>query len=436
MRHPNGGAAKRTTALADPVDFFELTFQAEAGLPYHLWMRGRADDDHWANDSVFVQFSNASGAAIGSSGAETVNLEDCSGCGISGWGWQDNGWGAGVAGPHVVFSTGGLQTIRVQTREDGLSIDQIILSPARFLTDAPGALKNDSTTYPESGGTPPPPDTTAPVVSIASPAPGSIVSGAVVVTVDATDNVRVAEVELWVDGALTATRTAAPFTFTWDASAAGDGAHVLEARAQDASGNVATSAGVDVTVDGTAAGAGEIILYASNATATAGGWQAVADPSAAGGWAMYQADAGAAKRTTALAEPDDYFELTFTAEAGVPYHLWMRARAQGDYWGNDSVHVQFSGTPGYAIGTTSAATVNLEDCSGCGLSGWGWQDNGWGAGINGPHIEFATGGTQTIRIQTREDGLRIDQIVLSPAAFLTDPPGTLKNDTTILSPPE
>jgi hypothetical protein len=33
----------------------------------------------------------------------------------------------------------------VQTREDGLSIDQIVLSARNYVTRAPGAVKNDST---------------------------------------------------------------------------------------------------------------------------------------------------------------------------------------------------------------------------------------------------------------------------------------------------
>jgi hypothetical protein len=65
------------------------------------------------------------------------------------------------------------------------------------------------------------------------------------------------------------------------------------------------------------------------------------------------------------------------------------------------------------------------------LSGWGWEDNGWGPGVLGPQIYFASG-TQTIRIQQREDGLAIDQIVLSPGTYLTKPPGPTKNDTTIV----
>jgi hypothetical protein len=51
-------------------------------------------------------------------------------------------------GPNIVFATSGTHTLRLQTREDGLSIDQIVFSPSRFLTTAPGPLKNDATILP------------------------------------------------------------------------------------------------------------------------------------------------------------------------------------------------------------------------------------------------------------------------------------------------
>jgi endonuclease/exonuclease/phosphatase family metal-dependent hydrolase len=130
--------------------------------------------------------------------------------------------------------------------------------------------------------------------------------------------------------------------------------------------------------------------------------------------------------------------MSFPAQSGVPYRLWIRGKADNNYWGNDSVHVQFSGSVTasgssvYRIGTTSSTFVNLEDCSGCDLSGWGWQDNGYGSGVMGPLIYFQSTGTQTIRIQTREDGLSIDQIVLSSLTYRNSSPGALKNDTVIL----
>ena len=77
----------------------------------------------------------------------TYQLEDAPGAGLQGWGWQDNGLGTapGQLGTHVVFEQSGLQTLRLQPREDGLSIDQIVISPDRYLLVAPGSLKNDDT---------------------------------------------------------------------------------------------------------------------------------------------------------------------------------------------------------------------------------------------------------------------------------------------------
>ena len=187
-----------------------------------------------------------------------------------------------------------------------------------------------------------------------------------------------------------------------------------------------------------AAGVGDIVLRASRATARAGRWIVQSDATAAGGASMRHPDAGAAKLLSAAASPAHYFELTFTAEAGRPYRLWLRGKADGNSWANDSVFVQFSGSvtsgrsPTWRIGTTSAAEVNLEECGGCGLAGWGWQDTGYGSNVLGPLVYFATTGTQRIRIQTREDGLAIDQVVLSPGTFLTTRPGSARQDATIL----
>lgn len=51
----------------------------------------------------------------------------------------------------------------------------------------------------------------------------------------------------------------------------------------------------------------------------------------------------------------------------------------------------------------------------------------------GPAVRFATAGRQTIRVQTREDGFAIDQIVLSAEKFASTPPGASRNDPTILA---
>jgi hypothetical protein len=72
-----------------------------------------------------------------------VILEGCTGCGVSGWGWTDNVYNG--AGTPIYFANTGWQRLRVQSREDGVGIDQIVLSAVRYATQAPGAPKNDAT---------------------------------------------------------------------------------------------------------------------------------------------------------------------------------------------------------------------------------------------------------------------------------------------------
>jgi hypothetical protein len=740
---PNAGAAKIISASAQPSGFFEITFDADAGIPYRVWLRLRAQNNDWANDSVFVQFSASVDTAsqpiyrIGTTSAAEVNLEDCKGCGIAGWGWQDNGWGVNVLGPAIYFAASGAQVLRVQSREDGAIVDQIVLSPSKFMSTAPGALKNDTTIFPAGGPTPGPAVTlvrapflqqvgasmatvvwttrepgpaevryvagggpvsaaaatshfvpatttgfpfdyyqheanltglapattyrydpfvagvdvtpqagsfrTAPptgsgaVTFIAfgdsgtNSAPqhqlaslmtadafdialhaGDITYGTTTGTGDASylgyeawffsiyqgwlssrpvfpaegnhdsrpsnnngaayldvfslppngasaqypdhaeryysfdygpvhfialdteyafqDVTRRAEQIAWLHADLAGTpqpwkvayfhrspysaggehgsdlavrsafgplferygvqlvisahehdyertrpiregSTGSEVTYlvtgggggplypagtaTWTAYSASRH-HYLRASADECTLRV-DAIGLDgIAFDTATLGrcapapppppppppppASEIVRYATDAVVTGTAWRVVEDASAAGGRRLHHPDAGAAKIVVALPSPASYLETSFEAQAGVPYRLWIRGKADGNYWANDSVFVQFSGSvtsagaATYRIGTSSAAEVNLEDCSGCGVAGWGWQDNGYG-GLMGPVIYFGTTGPQRLRVQTREDGFSIDQLVLSSGRYLTQSPGALKNDTTIVINP-
>ena len=327
-------------ALAAPANYFEVPFVPAANTAYHVWLRLSAASK--ADDSVWVQFTGARNASaaplwrVGTTSGLPVNLEACSGCGVSGWGWQDGAyWLDG--GAVVRFASAAPQTIRVQTREDGVRIDQIVLSPVRYMSDAPGAPTNDATTL---------------------------------------------------------TRTGA----------------VLAAR--------------------------DVILRAVDAVRLAGNWKNEADATGADGRRLGSADLGWWNTTAALASPSHYVDLTFTAVAGVPYRTWLRLSAVGNSKANDSVWVQYSGAvvsgkPAFGIGTTSGLIVNRETCEGCGMTGWGWQDSAWWTGLNGT-VTFATTGVQTIRLQTREDGVRVDQIVVSPSTYLSKAPGAANGDQTIV----
>src|SRR5262245_18001628 len=81
-------------------------------------------------------------------------------------------------------------------------------------------------------------DTTAPTVSITSPAGGAQVTGTVSVAASASDAVGVTSVRFFVDGSLIGTGTSAPYSVNWNTSGVAAGTHTLRAEARDAAGNV------------------------------------------------------------------------------------------------------------------------------------------------------------------------------------------------------
>lgn len=96
-----------------------------------------------------------------------------------------------------------------------------------------------------------PADTTAPTVSVSSPAEGSTVSGVVAVSAEASDNVGVSEVRFFADGVLLGADATSPYEAAWDTTTVPDGSHNLTAIAVDATGNSTTSTAVTVTVENT-----------------------------------------------------------------------------------------------------------------------------------------------------------------------------------------
>ncbi len=185
------------------------------------------------------------------------------------------------------------------------------------------------------------------------------------------------------------------------------------------------------------AGSNDVVLYASKARVKAGKWNVVADSTAGGGYAMATPDVGAPTIAAPLAQPVSYFQLTFPAYSGTAYHLWIRGKSAENSINNDSVFVQFSdsvtstGSAFERIGTTSGMTMILQSCTNSRVHGWGWTDNGWCS--LGANVYFQNTGNHTIQIQVRQDGLSIDQIVLSPQTYITAAPGKAFNDTTILA---
>lgn len=93
-------------------------------------------------------------------------------------------------------------------------------------------------------------DVVAPTVFVSAPSEGSTVSSTSLVSINATDNVNIAGVSFFVDGAMIgAEDTSIPYEFVWDTTAFTNGAHTLSASARDSAGNVATSTAVNVVVN-------------------------------------------------------------------------------------------------------------------------------------------------------------------------------------------
>jgi len=93
-------------------------------------------------------------------------------------------------------------------------------------------------------------DSIAPVVSLTAPAAGATVTGSATMSADATDDVGVVGVQFKVDGVNAgAEDTSAPYSITWDSTAASNATHSLTALARDAAGNSTTSAARTVTVN-------------------------------------------------------------------------------------------------------------------------------------------------------------------------------------------
>ncbi len=192
-----------------------------------------------------------------------------------------------------------------------------------------------------------------------------------------------------------------------------------------------------------------IVVYASDIPAGNfhGGWAPAGDGTAAAGVAAVTPDSGLANTSAPLASPTQYVDVTFGANAGVAYTLWIRVKAGANSKFNDSFYVQFSdalagGSPIYQLNSTNGLVVNLAtDTNASSLNNWGWVNGAYW--LSQPAtLSFASSGTHTLRIQTREDGVQFDQIVLSPSQYFNPSascptacggaPGPVTNDSTIV----
>jgi hypothetical protein len=120
-------------------------------------------------------------------------------------------------------------------------------------------------------------DTTPPTVSMTAPAVGTTVSSTATVSASASDNVGVVGVQFKLNGVnLGPEITTPPFSMSWNTTTTTNGPYTLTATARDAAGNVATSAGVSITVANTSTtGTFSDNFNRANSTTLGTNWQQV-----------------------------------------------------------------------------------------------------------------------------------------------------------------
>jgi len=141
----------------------------------------------------------------------------------------------GAPGWDIYFGSGRVNAARAVAMAGGAPMP----SPSPTASPTPTPLPSPSPT--------PIRDTTPPTIAVTSPVNGGTVSGNVTVSVNASDNVAVVRVELYVDGKLEGSSSSAPFTLKWNTRKVAPGTHVLQCRAYDAAGNSGTSPQVSVS---------------------------------------------------------------------------------------------------------------------------------------------------------------------------------------------
>lgn len=146
------------------------------------------------------------------------------------------GPGTGTLSATYLLPAGGRHILRGVYRPDSTAPSPCIVGASIDHDDLVIAVGNE-------------PDSTPPGVAITAPVEGATLERTVNVTVAASDNFGVHQVELYDGTTLLATYARPPYSLSWATRTVPNGLHTLTARAYDVAGNVSTSAPVNVLID-------------------------------------------------------------------------------------------------------------------------------------------------------------------------------------------
>lgn len=215
----SGNNTTPTTGCTVPANYGSVT--STLSIPsdgvYTLWSRIMASSAE--NNSYLLELDGTSCFVVGDSSSIPANV----------WTWVSYQNGAVSDAMRMQLSKG-THTLKLIGREAGVKVDRVLA-----LADATCTPVGTGDQCAPTG------DTTAPIANITAPASNATVSGPTTISVNATDNVSVTKVEVYVDAGLSKTLTTAPYTYGWNATGLSNGAHTLSVKAYDAAGNVGTS---------------------------------------------------------------------------------------------------------------------------------------------------------------------------------------------------
>ena len=140
--------------LAHPDDYVDIPFSATANIPYTIWMRMKPAAIRSSTIHCGLQFSNAQAERLGDlSGCSrrrrcsSTSRPTAARASVQNWGWQNDAYWL-TQPTRITFPSGGGDDASSAGEEDGVEWDQIVLSPRRYLSSAPGPVSNDSTIVP------------------------------------------------------------------------------------------------------------------------------------------------------------------------------------------------------------------------------------------------------------------------------------------------
>jgi hypothetical protein len=209
---------------------------------YTVWSRLRTDTP--ANNSYYMNIDNAgTNVACG-----TV---------MGGTSLTANTWTWVKQASTITVSTTGTYTMTMAGKDDGVEVDRVIITGDSSCTPDNTAVQISGVNY--YGENCAPSDTTAPVVTVTSPASGGTVSGATMnVTGNITDATSISNISAYLDGSATvagtdSTPSTGAYTVPVSVSGLSVGNHTVVVKATDAEGNIGASSSVTFVIPDTTA---------------------------------------------------------------------------------------------------------------------------------------------------------------------------------------